>query len=122
MTISRATAIARLRKALAEMTPAGQCTCRVADDRHLLCHGFGQDNKTELRMRYAHEIDVTGNRSAIEERANEYQVRRMQEEAAPTSCDVQQHYYETCRGWDEFTNEDLARFCFELFGEPISVR
>lgn len=121
MKIARAAAITRLRDALAKMSESGQCTCRVAADHNIFCQGFAQDTKTELRMRYAHEVDVTGRRDAIEERANEYQLRRTQEEGAELACDVQQRYYETCRGWDEFTNDQLAQFCFELLGDRVKV-
>jgi hypothetical protein len=36
-------------------------------------------------------------------------------------CDVQYACYETCRAWDEFTNEELARFWHELLGEKVRV-
>ena len=72
-------------------------------------------------MRYAHAIDVSGRRTNVEDRANEYQLRRMQEEGAELACDVQQRSYETCKGWDEFSNEQLARFCFELLGDRVKV-
>jgi hypothetical protein len=121
MKIARATAIARLRKALAAMTPPGHSTCRAVTDQGVLCRGFRQDSQTELRMRYAAEIDISGKRGDVERRADEYQHRRQIEEDAPCSCDVQQHYYETCRGWDEFTNEDLARFLLEVCGEQVRV-
>ena len=121
MKIARATAIARLRKALEQMTPPGQSTCRAVTDNHVLCRGFRQDSKTGLQMRYAAEIDIRGTRAELEERADDYQLRRQIEEASPVSCDVQQRYYETCRGWDEFTNEDLARFCLEILGEHVRV-
>lgn len=121
MQIRRAAAIARLREVLARMTRAGECTCRVAADRHVFCHGFRRDTQTDLRMRYAHTIDVTGKRGAVEERANEYHLRRTAEEGAELACDVQQRYYETCRGWDEFSNDQLARFCFELLGQRVKV-
>jgi hypothetical protein len=121
MKIGRETAIARLRRALAEMTPPEQSTCRAVADRNVMCQGFHQDSLTELRMRYAAEIDITGKRADVERRADAYQQRRREEENAAVSCDVQQRYYETCRGWDEFTNDDLARFCLEILGERVRV-
>jgi hypothetical protein len=87
----------------------------------VLCHGFHQDSLTELRMRYAAEVDITGKRTDVERRADAYQQRRLEEENAVVACDVQQRYYETCRGWDEFTNDDLARFCLEILGQRVRV-
>ena len=121
MRVARETAIARLRKALEEMTPAEQSTCRAVADRNVLCRGFDQDSLTELRMRYAAAIDIKGKRPDVERRADAYQQRRQEEEHAAVACDVQQRYYETCRGWDEFTNDDLSRFCLEILGEHVRV-
>lgn len=119
--MTRDSAIARLRRALAARTPEGQCTCRFVAEQNLFCHGFRRDDHIELRMRYAAVIDVTGRRPAVEDRANEYQLRRVREEGAAVACDVQQHTYEICGGWDEFTNEQLAQFYFELIGEHVVV-
>jgi hypothetical protein len=121
MKIGREAAIARLRKALGELTPDDQSTCRAVADRNVLCRGFDQDSLTELRMRYAAAIDISGKRADVERRADAYQQRRREEEDAAVACDVQQRYYETCRGWDEFTNDDLARFIFEIVGEQVHV-
>jgi hypothetical protein len=38
------------------------------------------------------------------------------------ACDVQHRFYETCRGWDDFTNEALADFLLEIAGERVIVR
>lgn len=121
MRITRESAIERLRHVLAANTPEGQCTCRYAAERNVFCRGFHRDAQTEIRMRYAAVIDVSGLRTAVEERANEYQLRRAREEGGAVSCDVQQRSYETCCGWDDFTNEQLGQFCFELIGERVRV-
>jgi hypothetical protein len=42
-------------------------------------------------------------------------------EGALLSCDVQYRFYETCRGWDDFSNEDLARFCNEVTGLTVAI-
>lgn len=37
------------------------------------------------------------------------------------SCDRQQMFYETCRGWDDFTNAQLTQFCSALLGDEAIV-
>ncbi len=37
------------------------------------------------------------------------------------SCDTQQMFYETCRGWDDFNNAQLTQFCSALLGDEAIV-
>ena len=36
-------------------------------------------------------------------------------------CDVQQEVSDMCRGWDSFSNDELARFYFEMTGQGIVI-
>jgi hypothetical protein len=35
---------------------------------------------------------------------------------------MQERTHRVCHGWDEHSDEDLARFCQELTGEEVVVR
>jgi hypothetical protein len=122
-TITREAAVARIRRQLIAMTQEGKSVCQIAAEKNILCRGFHRDTDDELRWRYAEAIpgatEVT--REELETRANAWQIERQRHEGMLLCCDVQYACNETCRAWDDFTNEDLARFCSELSGESIRV-
>ena len=60
-------------------------------------------------------------REELEEIANRWQLARQDVDALPVACDVQQIEHDMCRGWDDFSNDELARFYTELTGKPIVV-
>jgi hypothetical protein len=55
-------------------------------------------------------------------RANEWQLERQADVGTMLSCDTQQMFYKTCRGWDDFTNAQLMQFCSALLGDEAIVR
>jgi hypothetical protein len=101
----------------------GKSVCQLAGEKNILCRGFRHDTDEELRARYADRIpDVQRlSREELERRANAWQLERQRHEGTLLCCDVQYMYNETCRAWDDFTNEELARFCQELLGEQVRV-
>jgi hypothetical protein len=121
--ITREAAVAQIRGQLILMQEEGKSTCQLAAERNILCRGFHRDSAEELRRRYADTFDDVRELSLddLEVRANRWQLERQAEEGARLSCDVQQMFYETCRGWDDFSNEELSKFCFELLGEEVQV-
>jgi len=124
MTITREAAVGRIRTKLIDMSEDGKSMCEIAAEKNILCRGFHRDSADELRKRYAGKIPNAANlcRSDLEQLANEWQLNRQRRERTLLSCDVQYMFYETCRAWDDFTNEDLARFCRELTGKDVAVR
>ncbi len=36
-------------------------------------------------------------------------------------CDAQSLEHGACRGWDEFSNEEIARLCREILGESVVI-
>lgn len=121
--ISRESAIALLRQKLASQAEPGKSTCQVVQERGEFCRGFSRYSNEELRARfpYAGGRDPGVTRLELERRAGYWQLRRQIETGSVTSCDAQWQRYETCRGWDDFTNEDLARFCNELLHCDVVV-
>jgi hypothetical protein len=122
--ITREAAVARLRSALLDLAEPGKSMCQIASERNILCGGFHRYTDERLRETYG-AIAGTGaeaSRSEVEQKANEWQVARTAMEGTQLACDVQYRFYETCRGWDDFTNEALADFLLEIAGERVVVR
>ena len=71
----------------------------------------------ENLIRTARDMEMT-NRT-LEERLNK---SKQEVHELPMACDVQQKVYDTCRGWNDFTNEQLAKFYFQLTGDEIAIR
>jgi len=122
-TITRERAVARIRRQLIALKEDGKSVCQIAAEKNILCRGFHRDTDDELRARYAGTIAGAPemSRDELESRANAWQLERQQHEGMLLCCDVQYMCYETCRAWDDFSNDDLSRFCQVLFGEQLRV-
>jgi hypothetical protein len=122
-TITRETAVGRIRGRLIAMSEEGKAVCQIAAENNTLCRGFHRDTDDELRWRYADKVPGAFGmaRPELEGRANAWQLERQRHEGSLLCCDVQSMFYETCRAWRDFTNEELARFCKELLGEEVGV-
>lgn len=122
--VSREVAIARLRRALIDLAEPGKSMCQIAAERNILCGGFHRYTDERLRATYGAiaGAGTDASRAEVERKANEWQLARTAMEGAQVACDVQYRFYETCRGWDDFTNEALADFLLELAGERVVVR
>src|ERR1700681_3021909 len=121
--ISREDAISRLRRKLLELTDNDKSACQVAAERGILCGGFRRYSYQELREAYHHLVqrNPSISRPALERAANEWQLERQADVGTLLSCDTQQLFYETCRGWDDFTNAQLTQFCSQLLGDEVIV-
>jgi len=121
--VTRETAVARLRRKLIELQEEGKSVCRIAAEKGIFCRGFHRDGDDELRYRYAATIENKPEltRAELEERANAWQLARQNQEGTLLCCDVQFMRYETCRAWDDFSNDELSRFCAEMLGENVHV-
>jgi hypothetical protein len=121
--VTREFAISRLRLRLLDMLSRGESICHLAGENRILCGGFRRYTDEELRSTYSRLLrrDPFMSRAALERAANDAQLARQAELGVVLSCDAQRACYETCRGWDDFTNAQLATFCRELLGEEVSV-
>lgn len=122
-TVPRQDAIARLRKELMRFTDEENSVCKVAAERGIFCDGFHRYSDAELRKRYDWIADRRPDlkREELETIANDWQLAQQEVFELPIACDVQQRVHDTCRGWNDFTNEQLARFYQQLTGEEISI-
>jgi hypothetical protein len=118
--IHRDDAVARLRIRLIELTRPGQSTCQMAVERGVFCQGFRRYSNVELRALYGC-LDPSKARTELESQANSWQLLRQAEHGTLTSCDAQWQSYESCHGWDDFSNDRLAEFCAELIGVRFEV-
>ena len=124
--ISRAKAIAILRHTFMKELEASDgetSMCKLAAERGIFCHGFAQYGDGQLRRVYDWIAmkDATATREDLEEIANRWQIARQEVREMPLACDVQQREHDTCRGWDDFSNEQLAGFIAEVTGKDVII-
>lgn len=122
-TFSRTGLIDLLRQELLKRAGDDVSACKVAAEQGIFCHGFARYTEAELRRRYEWIVrrrpEMT--REEVEEIADRWQLARQDVEGIPIACDLQQKVHDTCRGWDDFSNEELSRFYFEMTGRDIVV-
>jgi len=121
--ITRDEAITRLRSEFLKLTDDEHSMCSVAAERGIFCGGFHQFNDPELRNRYwwivRRRPSIT--REELEAIANDWQLTQQEVKDAPIACDVQSRVHDTCRGWEDFTNEQLAKMFQQITGEAVSI-
>lgn len=121
--ISRDKAIAELRQQFIAMTDDDHSMCRVAAERGIFCNGFARYSDAELREHYwwivRKKPDIS--RDDLESVANLWQLAQQEVQKMPCACDVQTKLHDTCRGWHDFTNEQLATYYEQIVGTPVRV-
>ena len=122
-TWTRGEAIANLRDALVKLTDDEHSICQVAAERGIFCHGFRRWNAREFDQRFRNAIGRSTylSREQMEEFANLWELAEQIRLGVTLACDAQVREHGTCRGWDEFSNADLARFCSDVLGKNIEI-
>jgi hypothetical protein len=122
-TLSRDGAIDILRTELLKLAGDEVSICKVAAEKNIFCRGLHRLSDAELRRRFAwiNAKNPRMPRAEMEELVDRWQLARQDVDGLPTACDVQQLEHDGCRGWDDFSNEDLSRFCLELTGRNVVV-
>lgn len=120
---TREEAIARLREELIRMTDDEHSMCQVAAERGIFCHGFRRWSAAEFDRHYRNSIGRSTHlsRPQMEEFANLWQLAEQIRTGVNFACDQQAAERGACRGWDEFSNDDLARFCSDILGKSVEV-
>jgi hypothetical protein len=107
--MTREEAIARIRERFLALTDDESCMCKVAAERGIFCRGFNQWSDRELRERYwwivRKKPEIT--RAELETIANNWQLAQQDVRQTRLACDVQTKVHDTCRGWDDFSTDDL---------------
>lgn len=116
--LSRTEAIGRLRHHLKTLTDDEHSMCQVAAKKGVFCHGFARWNDEELRKHFAGLVSQRPklNRWQLEELANRWELARQIVQGVALACDAQTLEHDTCRGWDDFSNQELERFCADILG------
>ena len=121
--VNRAEVVNLLRGELVKHTDSETSACKYAAEKGVFCRGFARFNDKEMSGKFnwitRRRPDMS--REELEEIANRWQLARQDVGAFAVACDVQQVEHDMCRGWDDFSNEELARFYTELTGKPIVV-
>ena len=120
---SRREAISRLRETLLRLADDEHSMCQVAADRGIFCHGFRRWDAREFDRRWKNAIGRSTHltRGQMEEFANLWQLAEQVRHGVALACDTRSHAPGPCRGWDEFSNADLSRFCADILGRDIVV-
>jgi hypothetical protein len=108
---------------LIQSTDEENSICKVAAERGVFCKGFHRYTDEELRKRYDWIVakNPLMTRDELERIANDWQLAQQEVYELPIACDVQMKVYDTCRGWNDFTNEQLAKFYYQLTGDEIAI-
>ena len=123
-TLTRERCVDRLRRELMRLAGDEHSACEVASRKQVFCRGFSQWSWDELKQRYAWIIERWPHikRPELERLADIWQVARAEVLGTPTACDTQTMEHDCCKGWDEWSDEELAGFLAELSGEPVVIR
>ena len=122
-TIAREEAVKILRGELLKLVDDENSICKVAAEKGIFCKGFQRYSDFELRKRYRWiaRKDRRYTREEIEELANRWQLARQDVDELPLACDVQQVEHDACRGWDDFSSEELGKFIYQVTGRVVAV-
>jgi hypothetical protein len=105
------------------MTDEDHSLCQVAADRGIFCRGFRRWGEAEFDRRWRKYIGRSTHlsRAQMEEYANLWELAEQIRKHVSLACDAQTAARGPCRGWNEFSNADLARFCNDVLGENVEV-
>jgi len=119
----RGEAVARLRRALLALADSEHSICQVAAERGIFCRGFRRWNASEFdrRWRFAIGRSTHLSRAQMEEFANVWQLSEQLRQRVALACDAGANGPGGCRGWGEFSNADLSRFCSDVLGLSVQV-
>ena len=125
-TMTRTEVVEGLRRKLLAVADDEHSICDVAASRGIFCHGFAQWTFTQLKERHPTIVRSRPRVTPAELRdlANRFQLARQTARGTALACDtqMQEGALQICKGWDQWTSADLARFYGELGGEEIEVR
>jgi hypothetical protein len=105
------------------MTDDEHSLCQAAAELGIFCRGFRRWNDSEFDRRWRAYIGRSTHlsRAQTEEYANVWQLMEQVRRRVSLACDAQTTPNGPCRGWGEFSNADLSRFCCDLLGENVDI-
>lgn len=116
---TREAAIAVLRERLLRLTDGEHSICRVAAERGIFCRGFRRWDDHEFHARWKGVLGASTHltRPQMEELADLWQLAEQLSQKVALVCDAPAHVRTACRGWEEFTDIEIQRFCSDLTGQ-----
>jgi hypothetical protein len=121
---SRADAVGRLRTALLALTDEEHSLCAVAAEKGIFCMGFRRFDDREFQRRFRDTLGYSTHldRAEMEKLANVWELAEQIRLRVRLACDAQTRSRGGhCRGWEEFSNGELARFCADILGKSIVI-
>ncbi|MEO8379469.1 MAG: hypothetical protein ABI779_07375 [Acidobacteriota bacterium] len=121
--LSRPALIVALRNELSGRTAGEMSICKLAAETGIFCKGFGRYSADELKAHFPWiaKRNPEVSQGELEAIADRWQMARQEVVGTLSSCDTQQLEHDMCGGWDDFSNEELARFLLELTGRKVAV-
>jgi hypothetical protein len=121
--VTRQHSIEVLRDALSGIADTDKSMCREAAERGIFCRGFRRWPPAEFDRRWHGSIGRSTHlsREQMERFADLWQLTEQFRSGVSLACDASRGPESPCRGWDEFSDEDLARFCRDL-DEPARIK
>lgn len=121
-TWSRDRAVGKLRSALCRLADDEHSICQVAAERGIFCRGFRRWSDSEFDRRFRRVLGRSTHlsRAQMEELANVWQLAEQLRCRVALACDAK-GAPRACRGWDEFSNADLERYCADILGVDVVV-
>jgi len=119
----RKEAIELLRGPLTRLCGPEHSLCKVAAERGIFCRGFRRWDDSAFHKRWKMSLGSSTHltRRQMEQLADIWQLAEQLRHRVGLACDAQAIAPGACRGWDEFSNESLARFCDEILGLNVVV-
>ena len=120
---TREQAVAALRRCLDRLSDSEHSTCQIAAERGIFCRGFRQWDDHEFHRRWKAILGESTHlsRPQMERLADLWELSEQLAQRVRLTCDARAAMPGPCRGWHEFSNETLARFCAELLGREVVV-
>jgi len=121
--LTRHQAIAALRRGLERLGDGEHSTCHVAAERGVFCRGFRRFDDHEFHRRWRPVLGESThlNRRQIERLADVWELCEQVRQHVRVTCDARAASPGPCRGWLEFSDETLGRFCSDLLGRSVTV-
>jgi hypothetical protein len=121
--LTRRQAIAVLRRGLERLGDGEHSTCHIAAERGIFCRGFRRFDDHEFHRRWKAVLGASTHltRPQIERLADVWELCEQVRQRVHVTCDARAASPGPCRGWFEFSDESLGRFCSELLGHKVVV-
>jgi hypothetical protein len=120
--LTREEAIGRLRAGLLALSDGEHSMCEVAARLGVFCKGFRRWPDAEFLRLWMRTMGQSThlNRAQMERLADVWQLTEQLRLRIPIACDACSASG-PCRGWNEFSDAQLERFCADVLGQDVAI-